>query len=63
MDAFCLDTKLNLSPTIDEVVNYSDTLVVGNRDEEFAALLDNIGDNQVLLDLVRLSERVSMGSY
>ena len=52
-----------LTTSIDEVVDHSDILVAGNRSEEFAALIENIREDQVLIDLVRLDDRVSSGNY
>ena len=52
-----------LASTLDDVVNHSDVIVIGNRSEEFAALVDNLRPEQVIIDLVRVSDRVSGGNY
>ena len=52
-----------LANTLDEVVNHSDVVVLGNRSDEFTALIDNLRPDQVIIDLVRVTERVSQGNY
>jgi GDP-mannose 6-dehydrogenase len=42
--------------TIDEVVSHADLLLIGNKGPEFKDALANLRDDQVVLDLVRLSE-------
>jgi GDP-mannose 6-dehydrogenase len=42
--------------TIDEVVADSELLIVGNKGEEFKDALEGVREDQVVLDLVRLSE-------
>jgi GDP-mannose 6-dehydrogenase len=45
-----------LSNSIDEVLNHSNTIVIGNGDKEFNSLRSKIKPNQTIIDLVRLSE-------
>jgi GDP-mannose 6-dehydrogenase len=43
-----------MADTVDEVVASSDVVVIGNRDEEFARILDEARPDQVIVDLVRI---------
>jgi GDP-mannose 6-dehydrogenase len=43
-----------LAPTLDQVLEFSEVLVVGNRSPEFAAAVERAGPHQVVVDLVRL---------
>jgi GDP-mannose 6-dehydrogenase len=45
-----------LSNSIDEVLDHADTIVIGNGDKEFNTLQNKINSNQIIIDLVRLSE-------
>ena len=45
-----------LTNSIDEVLDHSETIVIGNGDKEFNLLRDKISSNQIIIDLVRLSE-------
>ena len=45
-----------LTNSIDEVLNHSETIVIGNGDKEFNLLRNQIKSNQTIIDLVRLSE-------
>jgi GDP-mannose 6-dehydrogenase len=49
--------------SIDEVLAHADTIVIGNAAEEFESILDNASASQVVIDLVRISGRVSDESY
>jgi len=40
--------------TIDELLAHADTIVVGNNDREFQAVLDRRREDQIVIDLVRL---------
>ncbi len=48
-----------LSNSIDEVLDHADTIVIGNGDNEFNTLQNKINSNQIIIDLVRLSEHES----
>src|SRR5262249_6443260 len=43
-----------LCPTIDDVIDRSDVVVVGNRSPEFAEALTRCREDQIVIDLVRL---------
>jgi GDP-mannose 6-dehydrogenase len=50
--------------TMDEVLKFSETIVIGNGDEKFKNILNKVTDNQVIVDLVRITnERSSSGQY
>jgi GDP-mannose 6-dehydrogenase len=50
--------------TIDEVIEFSETIVVGNGSEEFKDILSKVNDSQVVVDLVRISdEKISSDKY
>lgn len=51
--------------SIDEVLNDSEVLVIGNKAEEFRAIQGRVKPDQVLIDLVRLFEKSSgeVGTY
>jgi len=49
---------------IDSVLSHGQTIVVGNKDPDFASVPDRLADGQVLVDLVRISNRRSeRGKY
>jgi GDP-mannose 6-dehydrogenase len=48
---------------IDAVLEQSDTIVVGNRDQEFRGVPARLRDGQVLVDFVRVADRRSSGTY
>jgi len=52
-----------MSETIDDVLNSADVIVIGNNDPAFKSVVDRLRDDQMLIDLVRISERSSAGSY
>jgi GDP-mannose 6-dehydrogenase len=53
-----------LSNSIDEVLSHSETIVIGNGDNEFNSLRNKINSNQTIIDLVRMSELGSIeGRY
>lgn len=52
-----------LDPELDQVIDNSDVLVVGNNAEEFSAVLDNLREDQILIDLVRISPQISQTRY
>ncbi len=49
---------------LDSVLNHADTIVVANGDDEFRSVGPRLGDQQVLVDLVRIGDGVSReGKY
>ena len=51
-----------LSNSIEEVLEHSETIVIGNGDDEFNKLHDKIKSDQIIIDLVRLSALSSSGN-
>ncbi len=49
--------------SMDEVLEFAETLVIGNGAEEFRSVPDRLRPDQVLVDLVRITDRVSGGQY
>lgn len=49
--------------TMQEVMDFAEIVVIGNSAEEFKPALENLKDGQVVIDLVRIRERVSDGQY
>lgn len=50
--------------SVDELLEHSEVVVIGNGDNEFTAVPARIRDDQVLIDLVRVdSNRTSSGNY
>ena len=49
--------------SLDEVLETSDLLVIGNRAEEFREIESKLRADQILIDLVRLLEKTSADSY
>lgn len=47
--------------SLDEVLDHADTVVIGNNSSEFRDIPDRITDNQVIVDLVRISDQQSDG--
>ena len=45
-----------LTNSMDEVLSHSETIVIGNGDKEFNLLRDKVSSNQIIIDLVRISE-------
>ncbi len=53
-----------LKDNINEVIEFSDVIVIGNKSEEFKHVLENISSDKKIVDLVRLdSEKTSEGNY
>ena len=50
---------------IDEVLDHAQTVVIGNKDPEFTSISDRMRDDQVLVDLVRVTggRRSEAGKY
>jgi len=42
--------------SVEELLSKAQTIVIGNKAEEFECVLDNIGEDQVIIDLVRIRE-------
>jgi len=42
-------------PTMDEVLAHAQTVVIGNRDEEFSQIHDKLREDQCLIDFVRIT--------
>ncbi len=65
------DFILNLIPhisklmvdSIEDVLDHAQTIVIGNKAEEFLGALDNLRPEQVVVDLVRLSDERSSKQY
>ena len=49
--------------TIDEVLNAANTIVIGNKSEEFRQIESRLRPDQTVIDLVRLFERTSGNGY
>jgi GDP-mannose 6-dehydrogenase len=49
--------------SIDEVLNSSDTIVIGNKSEEFRQIESRLRPDQTIIDLVRLFDRASSNGY
>ena len=49
--------------SLDEVLETSDLLIVGNKSEEFREIESKLRADQVVIDLVRLFEKTSDGVY
>jgi GDP-mannose 6-dehydrogenase len=49
--------------SIDEVLSASDTIVIGNKSEEFRQIESRLRPDQTVIDLVRLFDRPSDASY
>lgn len=45
--------------SVAEVMAESEVIVIGNRDKAFANVLENLQDDQVVIDLVRISDEVT----
>lgn len=53
-----------MADSIDELLDHSETIVIGNGDKEFASIFNCLKDNQVVVDLVRISQdRKQAGWY
>lgn len=49
--------------SVDEVLDECDVIVIGNKATEFRSIESRINGNQTVVDLVRISDRTSDGSY
>jgi len=50
-------------PTMDEVIEFADVLVVGNGSKEFKNILERSRDGQVVVDLVRVVDQSSQEGF
>ncbi len=49
--------------TIDDVLDHADTLVIGNADPEFRAVLERLRPGQAVIDLVRIGDADAVEGY
>jgi len=49
--------------SVDEVVDFADTVVIGNGEPEFRAVPSRMRDGQALIDFVRIVEGATRGGY
>ncbi|HKO62551.1 MAG TPA: UDP-glucose/GDP-mannose dehydrogenase family protein [Pyrinomonadaceae bacterium] len=49
--------------SVDEVINDCDVIVIGNKSNEFRSIESRINSNHTIVDLVRIFDRTSDGSY
>jgi GDP-mannose 6-dehydrogenase len=49
--------------SIDEVLNAANTIVIGNKSEEFREIESRLRPDQTVIDLVRLFDRASGNGY
>jgi hypothetical protein len=40
---------------IDRVLEHAETIVIGNKDPDFRAILERLGNGQCIVDLVRIA--------
>jgi GDP-mannose 6-dehydrogenase len=52
-----------MKPSIEETIDGAETIVIGNRSEEFLDIAAKLQDGQVLVDLVRIGQERSGGAY
>jgi GDP-mannose 6-dehydrogenase len=52
-----------MSQSVDEVVQSSDVVIIGNKAEEFADVESKLNENQLLIDLVRIYDKTSNETY
>ncbi len=51
--------------SINEIVEHSEVMIIGNNDKEFKKVLDLCRENQIIIDLVRISKKIPVikGKY
>ena len=49
--------------SVDDVIESSDVLIVGNKAAEFASVESKLNENQLLIDLVRIYDKTSDENY
>jgi len=52
-----------MRPSIAEVVDNADVIIIGNKGEEFREIDAQVGTNKVVIDLVRLFDKTSSDGY
>ncbi|HVS25018.1 MAG TPA: UDP binding domain-containing protein, partial [Gammaproteobacteria bacterium] len=53
-----------LMPSVDDVLDHADTIVIGNADPEFESLPEEATDGRLVIDLVRVrNARTVVGEY
>ena len=46
-----------MAPSIDEVLEHAETIVIGNKDPDFQSVPQRLSDDQILVDFVRITDR------
>ena len=46
----------------DELVSNSELIVIGNKNKDYLSSLEKINKNQVVIDLVRISDKIEFNS-
>lgn len=49
--------------TIEEVIDFAETIVVGNAAHEFRSAVECVRPDQIVIDLVRIADRTSDDCY
>ena len=49
--------------SVDDVIESSDVLIIGNKAAEFAGIESKLNENQLLIDLVRIYDKTSDDNY
>lgn len=49
--------------TVDEVIEFAETIVIGNGAHEFQSAVERLRPDQIIIDLVRIADRISEGNY
>jgi len=52
-----------MSDSIDEAIEFSEVVIIGNASKEFDGLADKICEEKIVLDLVRSTSKTSGGNY
>jgi GDP-mannose 6-dehydrogenase len=50
-----------MQDNLDGVVKHAEVIVVGNKSDEFAGILDKVSGGQTVIDLVRICDQKSDG--
>ena len=48
---------------IGEVISFAEVIVIGNGSDEFKGLVDNVDEEKIIVDFVRVSQKRSYGRY
>ena len=51
-----------MKPRIEDVIDVSDVIVIGKKEDEYRVLADKLDNGRVVVDLVRMFERTSPAS-